>query len=419
MQVPCVGALAVAHGALPRLGASDPVNLRRESSLGMAFTRRTLQAAFLILTLVGVFLFSGNAERWCPFGGVEALYTYVREGNLTCSLAVSNFYILAAVLLMTLLLRRAFCGHVCPLGTIFAWAGSAARNLGLRTLNVPAPLDRTLSLLKYGVLGAVLYFTWRTGELVFRGYDPCYVLISRHGEDITFWAYVISALLLLASVLLPMPFCRWLCPLAAVLNPFSRVALSRVKRDDDACISCGRCAAVCPMAIPVDRLREVTAARCITCLRCMEHCPVTLDGALTWGPPGRRAGRWSGAVLAAVVLSCTFAAVAAAYLLPLPSFRASRGELADRTEQVQLRVEGLDCRGRANLLKYFLERDDLYAIEGGLRLDAWPGPGAAALRVTFDPHLADPARIRRAITEPYFDSLAGVWRFSPFRLIDP
>ena len=75
----------------------------------MKTTRRVVQFGFLAVTLVGVFLFRGNAERWCPFGGVEALYTYATEGNLTCSLAVTNFYILGAVLVMTLLLRRAVC----------------------------------------------------------------------------------------------------------------------------------------------------------------------------------------------------------------------------------------------------------------------------------------------------------------------
>ncbi len=80
--------------------------------------RKTLQFGFLALTLVAVFVVRGNAERWCPFGGLEALYTYTREGNLPCSLGVSNFYILGAVLLMTLILRRAFCGYVCPVGAI-------------------------------------------------------------------------------------------------------------------------------------------------------------------------------------------------------------------------------------------------------------------------------------------------------------
>ena len=78
----------------------------------MITTRRVVQFAFLALTVVGVFVVRGNAELWCPFGGIEAAYTYVKEGSVICSLGVSNFYILGALLLLTLVARRAFCSYV-------------------------------------------------------------------------------------------------------------------------------------------------------------------------------------------------------------------------------------------------------------------------------------------------------------------
>ena len=200
------------------------------SSPTMRIIRYLVQAAFLALTVAAVFFLGANAERWCPFGGVEAIYTYLHEGNLVCSLGVSNFYVLAGVLVTALLLRRVFCSHVCPIGTVSEWVKRGAAAFGAGTVRVPPVLDRVLSLLKYAVLGVILYYTWRLGELVFRGYDPCYALISRHGEDITFWAYVIAGSIAAASLFLTVPFCRWLCPLAAVLNPLSRFAPARVRR---------------------------------------------------------------------------------------------------------------------------------------------------------------------------------------------
>ena len=128
----------------------------------MTTQRRVVQFGFLVLTVVGVFVVGGNAERWCPFGGVEALYTYATEGNLTCSLAVSNFYILAAVLVMTLLVRRAFCGYMCPIGTISEWLQRGTARLGVRPIRIPGRLDRILSLLKYPLLAIILYFTYKT-----------------------------------------------------------------------------------------------------------------------------------------------------------------------------------------------------------------------------------------------------------------
>lgn len=379
-------------------------------------TRRIAQAGFLGLTLVGVFVVRGNAERWCPFGGVEALYTYWQEGNLLCSLGVSNFYILAAVLLITLLFRRAFCGYLCPVGTVSEWLGSLGRFAGIRGTAVPAPLDRGLALLKYGVLAVVLFITYRAGELLFRGFDPCYALISRHGEDITVWSYVVAGSIVVGSLLVIMPFCRWLCPLAAVLSPFSRFGLARIKRDSDACLDCTKCSQACPMAIPVHEVQEVTAARCLSCLNCVEACPVEQSGAITWGPPRSLGRSWPQAVLVGVVLLFLTAAVAAAYVFPIPSFVKVRGDEPEQTATVDLHVHELTCRGRANLFAFFLERDDEYAIPGYIRIEAWPGPGAAEARIIYDADLADATVIRQAITEPYFDASANVWRSPPFRI---
>lgn len=382
----------------------------------MKSTRRIIQLGFLLLTLVAVFVIQGNAEAWCPFGGIEALYTYISEGNLTCSLAVSNFYILGAVLLMTLLLRRAFCGYMCPIGTLSEWLQAGAARLGIRAVNVPPRWDRVLSLLKYVVLAVILYFTYRTSELVFRGYDPCYALLSRHGEDITVWAYVIAGGLIVASMVLLLPFCRWLCPLAAVLNPFSRFGLTRIRRNVDTCVDCGECTIACPMAIPVDRLTEVKAAHCISCMSCIEECPAGAEGALSWGPAGARSRRWPQGVLVAILLACTAGAVAANFALPLPSYVKTRGELPAVTATLELRIEGLGCRGNASLLIYFIERDDLYELPGYLKVEAWPGPGAARTRVTYEPTQCDESAIKEAITEPYHDELEHRWRYSPFQI---
>jgi ferredoxin len=380
-------------------------------------TRRLTQLAFLALTLVGVFAVKGHAERWCPFGGVEALYTYVYEGDLTCSLGVSNFYILGGVLLMTLLLRRAFCGYMCPIGTISEWLHAGARRLGLRPVRSPLWLDRLLSLLKYPVLGIIVYFTWRIGELVFRAYDPCYVLISRHGTDIEVWAYVISGAVVVASLVIMVPFCRWLCPLAAVLNPFSRFGLTRVRRDEGACNTCRVCSRACPMAIPVHEVTEVTAARCTSCLDCVAVCPKEREGALRWGPPRALGGRWPQAALLGVLLACVGGAVAATYLIPLPSFVRTFGEEPAQTASVLLRVEGVNCRHGTEQFVAYVRRDDEYQVRGYLRIEAWPEPSRpAVVRFVFDPAATNELRIKQAITEPYYDMASDTWTFSAYRI---
>ena len=379
----------------------------------MKRTRRLVQLGFLALTLVGVFVVGGNCERWCPFGGVEALATYVAEGDMLCSLGTANFFILGGLLLATVLVRRAFCSYICPIGALSEWLNGLGRRLRLPLLRIPARPDRALALLKYAVLAAILWLTWETGELVFRGFDPCYALISRHGTDITAWAYVASAAVALVSLVVVLPFCRWVCPLAAVLNPFSRFGVGRVNRDDGACRNCGLCEKHCPTQIPVDQLRQVTAARCTSCLNCLDACPHAQSHAISWGPFG---WKWSQATVVAVLLTCASAAVAASYAFPLPSFVKTQGSRPPQTAEAKLEIEGVTCRGRANLLWYFLERDDLCRVPGYFRVEAWPGPGSAEVHVLYDPAATSEEAICRAITQPYYDVLADFWRMSPFRV---
>ncbi|MFH1999432.1 MAG: 4Fe-4S binding protein [Planctomycetota bacterium] len=378
--------------------------------------------SFLILTLAGVFLFKANAERWCPFGGVEALYTYMTEGNLVCSLAVSNFYILAAVLVITLWLRRAFCGYACPIGTISEGLQRGASRLGLKPVRVPPALDQGLSLLKYAMLVIILYFTWRSDELIFRSFDPCYALLSRHGEDITFWAYIVAGSVITASLFITLPFCRWFCPLAAVLNLFSRFGIARIQRNPDVCTRCAKCVKSCPMAIPVDSVQSVTHARCTSCFDCMGNCPEEKKGALTWNWLGIRAPstqarkRWARTTVISFFLLVMTIAVSAAYLSPLPSFIWTRGDPSEKPAVISLKMENLGCRGNATQLTYFLDRDDELEIPGYIRVEAWPGPGLGQASIFFDPDLTNETRLKMAITEAYYDATAGFWRSSPFKI---
>lgn len=383
----------------------------------MNASRRFLQFAFLALTLIGVFLVQGNAERWCPFGGVEAAYNYFQNGEMVCSLGISNFYILAAVLLMTLLLHRAFCGYVCPIGTISDWLSRPGKLLMKNPLNVPRWLDTLLSCLKYLVLVLILYITWTHAELYFRTADPCYALISRHGEDITYWAYIVAGTILAASLFIKIPFCRWLCPLAAVLNIFSKFSLTRIRRHDEVCIHCGKCSKVCPTAIAVDKQKEITAARCLSCFACVEVCPKKQEGALTWGGPLKIfSKKWNRGLVVVGILLLIGAAVLTAYRFPLPSYNYERPSTlaAAQTQTAALRIDGLTCRGRGTLLVFFLERDDELSLQGYLKVAAWPGPGVVDLHITYDPSLTSEAAIKQALTEAYFDPLDDRWRDSPF-----
>lgn len=85
------------------------------------------------------------------------------------------------------------------------------------------------------------------------------------------WKTSIAILVLLWAVTVERPFCRALCPLGAAWGLLGKVSVFRMKVSDS-CISCGKCASVCPMGLSI--YREPESAECIRCGKCSVICPV-------------------------------------------------------------------------------------------------------------------------------------------------
>jgi hypothetical protein len=116
-----------------------------------------------------------------------------------------------------------------------------------------------------------------------------------------------------------------------------------------------------------------------------------------------------------LVLACLGGAVAATYLAPLPSFRQTVGAAPPRTATLDLRVRGPKCRhSTEQFVQWLAMRDDEFALPF-VKVEAWPEPGFAAVRITYDADRADERKVRGAITEPRFDR-AGGWQVSPYRI---
>jgi polyferredoxin len=238
-----------------------------------------------------------SIETYCPFGGLETAYALVTDSQFTCATGERNLALFVGLLILTLLARKAFCGWVCPLGTLSEWCAALgtkwlgrkrrdASGARLHALEPPRTVDRVLRWLRLPVLLLVLYFTYRSGELIFRGFDPYYILFSFHGHDVKAWSYAVLAVVLIGIVIVPMAWCRYLCPLGMTLWPFARFGVLRLTRTDNACTDCGACDRSCPQSLEPSSNDPVSSGDCTLCLKCMAACPEAALELHT--PPTRR-----------------------------------------------------------------------------------------------------------------------------------
>jgi polyferredoxin len=72
-------------------------------------------------------------------------------------------------------------------------------------------------------------------------------------------------------------FCKYLCPITAILKTSSRFALYKIEGHKDKCKGCNTCARACPMDINIpEYLRNgerVLSTECILCQTCATVCP--------------------------------------------------------------------------------------------------------------------------------------------------
>jgi polyferredoxin len=249
---------------------------------------RTLsQLLFFGLTAwVGYQMVSGvrgaTVEKYCPFGGVETLIPWINKTGTLCSLSTMNISILVGVLVLTLVFKRVFCSHICPMGALLEWTGALGKKLGLAKKRIPPKVDAALKWVKYPLLILILGLTIKTGELIFRGFDPYYVIFTANqGHGIGKAGLWVTGAVLVVGLFSSLAFCKYLCPMGACLAPFSRLGLIRITRNEDSCTSCGNCDKACAWGVKVSTAQVVKSAECSNCQDCLRSCPA--DGALTLG----------------------------------------------------------------------------------------------------------------------------------------
>jgi len=225
----------------------------------LVLKRRSRSAIFALAVFSLLYFGFARMGCVCSVGAIQNIVLSIFDRSYAVPIVVLAFFLLP--LIFTLFFGRVFCAGVCPLGAI--------QDLVLvRPVRVPNWLEGALRLFAYVYLGAAILFAATGSAFIICRYDPFVSFFRLSGN----WNILtLGGSVLLVSVFVGRPYCRFVCPYGVILRQLSRISRWNVTiapgRQDpaivmtgltggpDECIQCRLCEDSCPFGA----IREPTA----------------------------------------------------------------------------------------------------------------------------------------------------------------
>lgn len=234
----------------------------------------------------------------CPIGALQAIFNtpdFGKSGNgLYAPLYYIPFYLVGMLMVFGVICGRLICGLLCPFGLV----QDLIYKIPLKKIK-KVPGDKYLRYLKYGILvvfvillpmlfgiGNVPYAPWFCKYICPSGTLIGGIPLMTIGGDVT-WEMAgsltvlklsILFVLLVLSIFIYRPFCKYLCPLGAIYSFFNKVSFYKFYVDESKCnrcngkaSGCSACKTACRMG--VDIVKTPNSLECIRCGDCKAACP--------------------------------------------------------------------------------------------------------------------------------------------------
>lgn len=379
--------------------------------------------------------FTPDFEAYCPFGGVQALGSYLLNQSLACTMTSAQIVMGILMMIGVFLFSKLFCGYICPIGTFSEWLGKLGEKLRIR-ITIKGIADKLLRSLKYGLLFITFYFTFDSNELFCKKFDPYYALASGFDSDVVvLYAAIAIALVVLGSIFIRLFFCKYVCPFGAFANllrfTFFFVGIlvvyilllkfgmeisyvwplaiacggayiieisgfngkifpvAKITRDEKTCINCNLCTKKCPQAIDVANLKVVKDVDCNLCAECIVVCPVENTVQIN----RKKNLRWL-PVIAVVVLTATGLMLGEIIEVPTIDQKfVAPEEMTNVAVYTQEGLRSIKCYGSSMAFAGKMKR-----VEGVYGLATYVGK--KKIKVTYDSTKLTPEKIQEAFFTP-------------------
>ncbi len=236
---------------------------------------------------------------WRAYGFILAwplmVYNVFTEQPMWAWIAIS---VLQTFLLIPLLIyfygKGAYCGWICSCGGLAETMGDNQRHKmphgpKVNRLNMVGQFLLAMAFLLLGIraLGWMYPESWMNTQfmLLLDGKNAAYELVNPIS-----WKWTVDVLLGgILGVGLYFKYsgrvwCRFACPLAALMHIYSRFSRFRILADKKKCISCNVCTSVCHQGIDIMNFANkglpMADPQCVRCSACVQSCPT---GVLEFG----------------------------------------------------------------------------------------------------------------------------------------
>lgn len=243
--------------------------------------RKIIQITMLILVILAAINHQLTIFHYiCPICGVTSIYQFFVSSSLwVIKLKSTLGIVIGLVVITTIILGPVLCGFICPFGTIQDLIAIIGKKIFKKDYNtfVPKKLDCSLKYLRYVMLLGAIILTASSGVMILEKINPYHAFLGMFTKNFSIVGFFIFCLIIVLSIFIYRPWCKYLCPYGALLGIFNKFKVFRVVREDNTCIECKRCSRECPVGIDIHSRKEVRSLSCISCLECVTDgvCPKT------------------------------------------------------------------------------------------------------------------------------------------------
>lgn len=217
----------------------------------------------------------------CPIGSLQAVIVSIKYQ--------ASFYVGGIITLFGVIFGRFICGWLCVFGLI----EDMLYRIPVPKLTMPKKIDSVLRYLKYVILVVFVFLlpTFLTNEFgiappyfcewicpvgTLEGGIPLVLLKESVRSTIGFvfyWKFAILIIVVVLSMFVYRPFCKYLCPLGAIYGIFNKVSIVQLHLNKEKCVDCNKCGSICPMQVEPNKVAD--SMECIRCGKCTNVCPTS------------------------------------------------------------------------------------------------------------------------------------------------